>query len=92
MPQASVEHSSRVSLRILAAEKALLLRAAVLSRTSLVDFVIRSAVAAAHKLIARAEHGELSERDRLHVLKLLENPPSPNERLRAAARAMPDPA
>ena len=92
MPQAPVEDNSRMSLRIPPAEKALLLRAVTLTRTSLTDFVIRTAVAAAREVIERAERVELSERDSLRVLELLENPPAPNERLQAAARAMPDPA
>ena len=44
MPQAPVEDNSRMSLRIPPAEKALLMRAATLKRTSLTDFVIRTAV------------------------------------------------
>jgi len=32
---------------------------------------------------------QLSERDSLRVLELLENPPPPNEKLLAAARALP---
>ncbi len=92
MPQAPVEDNRRMSLRIPPAEKALLMRAVALTRTSLTDFVIRTAVAAAREVIERAERVELSERDSLRVLELLENPPVPNERLRAAARAMPGPA
>ncbi len=38
-----------------------------------------------------AEHVTLSERDSLVVLDLLENPPAPNARLRAAIAAMPKP-
>jgi hypothetical protein len=35
----------------------------------------------------RPEHIELSERDSLRVIELLSNPPKPNARLRAAAKA-----
>jgi uncharacterized protein (DUF1778 family) len=87
-----VEDNSRISLRIPPAEKALLMRAVTLQRTSLTDFVIRTVVAAAREIIDEAERLQLSERDTLRALEFLENPPLPNERLRAAARALPGPA
>ena len=88
MPQAPVEDNSRMSLRIPPAEKALLMRAVTLKRTSLTDFVIRTAVAAARDVIEQTERVQLSERDSLRVLEMLDNPPAPNERLKAAARAL----
>lgn len=90
MPQAPVEDNSRMSLRIPPAEKALLLRAVALQHTSLTDFVIRTAVEAARAVIDRAERVQLSERDSLRVLELLENPPAPNAKLLAAAQALPE--
>jgi uncharacterized protein (DUF1778 family) len=51
--------------------------------------VIRTAVATAKDVIDQSEHLDLSERDSLQVLDLLENPPEPNEKLMAAAFAMP---
>jgi uncharacterized protein (DUF1778 family) len=92
MPQVPVEDNSRMSLRIPPAEKALLMRAASLRRTNLTDFVIRTAVEAARVEIDQAERIHLSERDSLRVLELLENPPAPNTRLLAAARALPGPS
>jgi uncharacterized protein (DUF1778 family) len=89
MPRAAVEANNRMSLRIRAEEKALLLRAVALQRTDLTDFVVRHAVRAAEDVIAQAEHVQLSERDSLRVLDLLENPPAPNARLLAAAKALP---
>ena len=88
MPQAPVEDNCRMSLRIPPAEKALLMRAVTLKRTSLTDFVIRTAVAAARDVIEQTERVQLSERDSLRVLEMLDNPPAPNERLKAAARAL----
>jgi hypothetical protein len=41
------------------------------------------------EVIAEAEQVQLSPRDSLRVLELLENPPGPNARLLAAARALP---
>ena len=81
--------NSRMSLRIRAEEKALLLRAAAIQHTDLTDFVIRNALRAAKDVIAEAEHLHISERDSLRVLDLLENPPPPNARLLSAARALP---
>ena len=78
-----------MSLRIRAEEKALLMRAVALDNTDLTDFVIRHAVRAAREIIKEADHVQLSERDSLRVLHLLENPPAPNAKLMAAARALP---
>ena len=89
MPRVPVENNERMSLRIAAEEKSLLLRAAALQHTNLTEFVIRTAVANAKEVIDLAERQELSERDSLQVMDLLENPPEPNEKLMAAAFAMP---
>lgn len=89
MPRAPVEDNSRMSLRIRAEEKALLMRAVALKHTDLTDFVIRHAVRAAKAVIEEADRVQLSERDSVRVLNLLENPPAPNPRLIAAARALP---
>jgi uncharacterized protein (DUF1778 family) len=92
MPRLAVEDNSRMSLRISAEEKTLLLRAVALSRTDLTDFVLRHALLAAKAVIAEADRVQLSERDSLRVLDLLENPPAPNAKLLAAARALPKPS
>ncbi|MBI3679384.1 MAG: DUF1778 domain-containing protein [Acidobacteria bacterium] len=89
MPRVAVEDNSRLSLRIRAEEKAVLLRAVALKHTDLTDFVIRHALRAAKAVIEEADHVRLSDRDSLLVLDLLENPPVPNARLRVAARALP---
>lgn len=89
MPRVPVEDYDRMSLRIAAEEKSLLMRAAALEHTNLTEFVIRTAVANAKEVIQLSERQELSERDSLQVMDLLENPPEPNEKLMAAAFAMP---
>ena len=89
MPRVAVEDNSRMSLRIRAEEKAILLRAVALKHTDLTDFVIRHALHAANEVIKQADHTKLSARDSLRVLDLLENPPKPNARLLAAAKALP---
>ena len=89
MPRIAVEDNSRMSLRIRAEEKALLLRAVALNHTDLTDFVVRHAVSAAKAVIEQADSVQLSERDSMRVLDLLEHPPKPNAKLLAAARALP---
>jgi len=89
VPRIAVEDNSRMSLRVRADEKATLLRAVALKHTDLTDFVLKHALLAAKAVIAEAEHVQLSERDSLRVLELLENPPAPNAKLRAAAAALP---
>ena len=88
MPRRAVEDNSRMSLRIPAEEKAILLRAAALKRTDLTDFVRQHSLRAARAVI-QAEHLELSERDSLRVLAALEDPPKPNAKLLAAAKSLP---
>jgi len=88
MPRVAVENG-RMSLRIPAADKALLMRAVALQNSDLTEFVLRTAVQAAREVVEQAERMQLSERDSRHVLDLLENPPAPNARLMAAAFALP---
>ena len=89
MPQIPVENNDRMSLRIASEEKSLLMRAAALQHTNLTEFVVRTVVAAAREVIEQNERVELTERDSLHVLNLLEEPPAPNEKIMAAAFALP---
>lgn len=89
MPRLAVEDNSRMSLRIPAGEKAILLRAAALRHTDLTDFVRQHSLSAAKAVIQQEEHLELSGRDSRRVLAALENPPKPNARLLAAAKALP---
>ena len=89
MPRIVVEENRRLSLRIRAEEKALLLRAVALNHTDLTDFVVRHALLAAKAVIDRADRVQLTGRDSLRVLDLLENPPAPNAKLLVAARALP---
>ena len=89
MPRNAVEDNSRMSLRIRPEDKALLMRAVAYEHTDLTDFVLRNAIQAARAVIAQAERVSLSERDSLRVLDVLENPPPPNAKLLAAAKALP---
>jgi uncharacterized protein (DUF1778 family) len=88
VPRLTVEDNSRMSLRVRPEQKAVLLRAVALKHTDLTDFVLRHALIAANAAIEEAEHVQLSKRDSLRVLDMLENPPAPNARLLAAAKAL----
>jgi uncharacterized protein (DUF1778 family) len=85
--QSDDARSDRIELRASPGEKALLLRAATLEHLDLTSFVMRAALPKAEHVVAAAENVELSVRDSLRVLDLLENPPAPSARLVAAARA-----
>ncbi|MFH7321613.1 DUF1778 domain-containing protein [Desulfurivibrio sp. D14AmB] len=89
MPRVLAENGSRVSLRIPPDEKAVLVRAVALQQTTLTDFVLRNALAAAKTVIDQSERLKLSERDSSYVLELLETPPAPNSKLMQAACALP---
>lgn len=89
MPQTPIEDNDRMSLRIASEDKSLLIRAATLQNTNLTEFVTRTVVSAAKEVIEQSERITLAERDSLQVLDLLESPPEPNEKLLAAALALP---
>ncbi|MBI1357465.1 MAG: DUF1778 domain-containing protein [Acidobacteria bacterium] len=92
MVRAASEDNSRMSLRIHSEDKALLIRAAAIEQTDLTEFVLRHVLRAARQVIDQAERVQLSERDTLLALELLESPPAPNAKLRAAAQGLPHPA
>ncbi len=80
----------RMSFRIKPADKAVILRATQLAGASgITDFVLRTVLEASREIIQRNHRIVLSERDGLRVLEALETPPAPNERLVAAAKALP---
>jgi uncharacterized protein (DUF1778 family) len=88
MPRTAVTDNSRVALRIRSSDKAILLRAAALEQTDLTNFIVRTVLREARQVIKEHEQVNLSPRDSLRVLKLLENPPVPNAKLRKAARVL----
>ncbi|HEY6332548.1 MAG TPA: DUF1778 domain-containing protein [Blastocatellia bacterium] len=89
MPRAAVDNNERMNLRLRPEQKATLMRAAALRHTDLTDFVLQPALREARAVIEESERVVLSERDSLLVLNLLENPPAPDAKLRAAIAAMP---
>lgn len=89
MPRRAVNETDRMNLRIKPEAKARLMRAAALRHTDLTNFVMQCALREADAVIADAEVLKVSERDFARILDLLDNPPQPNARLRAAAAALP---
>ncbi|HJQ16189.1 MAG TPA: DUF1778 domain-containing protein [Allosphingosinicella sp.] len=69
--------------------QAKLVRAAALRNTDLTNFVTQTALREAEAVIEAAEVIRLSARDHARILELLENPPKPNAKLRAAIAALP---
>lgn len=88
MPRASVDTNPRFTMEIPPPDKARLMRAAALERTSLKDFLLRNALKAAETVLNKAERITLSERDTQAVLDLLDAPPEANPRMVKALRAM----
>ena len=76
----------RMHLRVDAKTKRKLERAAAYEETSVSDFVLANAVAAAERVIDSHEKITLSGKDWDIFYDALVNPPEPNERLKKAAR------
>jgi uncharacterized protein (DUF1778 family) len=85
-----VEANQRLQIRLSPAKKARIARAAAIQQVDLTQFVTDSALREADAVIAQAEHIELTEQEFLQIIEMLENPPVPNARLKAAIAALPD--
>lgn len=90
MPRTAIDDSKRMHLRISPEAKARLVRAAALRNTDLTNFVTQTALREADAIIEANEVIQLSARDHAQVMALLEQPPRPNARLKAAIAALPD--
>jgi uncharacterized protein (DUF1778 family) len=89
MPRPATEKTDRFNIRIPPAQKAMIARAAALSNKDMTDFILDKVVAEAAAVIEAAEVLKVSKRDFERILELLEHPPKPNARLRAAIAALP---
>lgn len=78
--------NERVELHTSRAELALLTRAATLQHIDLPRFVQEAALSRAKSVVAETDSVQLSERDSLLVMEMLENPPPPPARLIEVAR------
>jgi len=82
----SVKLDDRIELRASREQKRVLAAAAAYERLDLTTFVMRSSLPVAEEIVARHERIELTARDTLRILDLLEHPPKPTAALRAAAK------
>ena len=84
------EDSDRVTLQLSSTQKAGIAQAAAMQHMDVDQFVIGVALREADAVIAQADTVRVSTRDFTRILELLEKPPSPNTRLKAAIAAFPD--
>ncbi|MGC9270960.1 DUF1778 domain-containing protein [Acidiphilium sp.] len=86
MSQTAEVKRDRMHLRLDSKAKRTLERAAAYEETSVSDFVLANAVAAAERVIESHEKITLSARDWDIFYDALINPPEPNAKLKEAAR------
>jgi uncharacterized protein (DUF1778 family) len=86
MAQSAHIKRDRMHLRLDSRTKSTLERAAAYAETSVTDFVLANAVAAAERVIDSHETITLAAADWDGFYDALVNPPEPNEVLKAAAR------
>ena len=90
MSRTADARTERLQLRLLPAQKVAIARAAALSNKDMADFILERIVPEAEAVIVAAEVEPVSKRDFARILELLDNPPKPNAKLRAAIAALPD--
>ncbi|MBZ9773781.1 DUF1778 domain-containing protein [Mesorhizobium sp. CO1-1-8] len=90
MPRSSDNKTERYQIRIPPEQKAMISRAAALSHKDMADFILDKVVPEAQAVIEAAEVTKVSSRDFSRILDLLEHPPKPNARLKAAIAALPN--
>ena len=89
MPRNPNEANNRMQIRVTPAIKARISRAAALENMDLTQFVTGTMLREADAIIERAETTQVSAHDFTRILELLENPPVPNAKLKAAIDALP---
>lgn len=86
MSQIVSTENSRVAIRISPSDKVILARAAEINNTNITEFVLRLVLPKARKMVAEHDNKRFSQNDLIFMLDLLDNPPTPNERLKKAQR------
>jgi uncharacterized protein (DUF1778 family) len=82
----AIAKQDRIGARVPREVYQTLCRAAELTGATVNQFLVQSALKEAHAVIEREEVVRLSPRDWRWLLDLMENPPRPNARLRAAMK------
>jgi uncharacterized protein (DUF1778 family) len=90
MARTSPGDDDHVLLQMPPTHQARIARAAAIQQIEVAQFVIRAALREADAVIAQADTTGVSMRDFTRILELLENPPAPNPRVKAAIAALPD--
>ncbi len=85
---ANKPRSARIELRTTEDAKELLLRAASESGSDLTSFILNAALTTAREVVQSVERIELSHRDAIRVMELLENPPPPTPEMIESARRL----
>ncbi|NTV67668.1 MAG: DUF1778 domain-containing protein [Chlorobaculum sp.] len=89
MPRTPVNTCHRLSLQIDPKQMSMLIQAVPLQSNGLADFDTRTSIIAPQAVIEQHERLELSEKQTLWMLDLLEAPPAPKAKLMAAIAALP---
>jgi uncharacterized protein (DUF1778 family) len=84
MAKPAAVRQARLEARVAPDHKRLIERAAALEGRSVTDFLVRSALRAAEATLEQHTTIGVTARDMDALLTALDNPPPPNERLRAA--------
>jgi uncharacterized protein (DUF1778 family) len=79
-----------MQMQLTPTQDAQIAQAAAIQHMDLDQLVIGAALREADAIIARGGRVSISARDFTRIPELLENPPAPNKRLKAAIGALPD--
>ena len=79
---------NKITTRVSASVRQTLEQAAELLGTTVNQFVVHTAYIEAQRIIERESTIRLSQEGARRVLSLLDNPPKPNKRLRAAVKTL----
>jgi len=87
MERAIQEHRKRITARVPETVRITLEQAAELLGATVNQFVVQTAYVEAQRVIERESVIRLSQKDARKVLAMLDKPPKPNKRLKAAVKA-----
>jgi uncharacterized protein (DUF1778 family) len=82
----TTKNDTRITSRIPQSIKEILEQAAVISGSTLNQFVVQAALKEAQAILRTQKIINLSQADADRIFSLLENPPEPNERLKVAVQ------